>query len=186
MRASLRSLTVAFLAADGTDHKELIDPWDRVIAEDGDPILVAPSSGKIQTSEQHDPRARMPVDVVVANTRRADFAALVLPGGLAGTGMLRSDPDVVAFVRNFFGTGKPVAAIGHAAMIIVEAGRVRDRTLTSAPSLRTEIEKAGGTWVDEPAVVCTRAPVLVTGRRPADLPEFCEAMVNVFAVLGRS
>ena len=187
MGTALQSMAVAFLAAaEGTEQVELTRPWERVTAEAGDPVLVSPEPGEIQMFDHLDRDGRMAVDVPVKTAREADFAALVLPGGIVGTGKLRANPDAVAFVRSFFDTGKPVAAIGHAPLIILEAGRVRGRALTSLPSLRRDIENAGGIWVDEPAVVCTRAPVLVTSRRPADLPEFCEAMVNVFAVLGRS
>lgn len=110
----------------------------------------------------------------------------MLPGGAVASDRLRADPAVTAFVRGFFDAGKPVAAICYAPWTLVEAGRVRGRILTSWPSLRTDIENAGGLWVDEEAVVCTRAPnVLVTSRRSADLPAFCDVMVNTFAVLSR-
>ena len=186
MGAVLRSMAVAFLAANGTEHSELMHTWERVIAEAGDPVLIGAELGRIQTFDHLDPAGQMEVDIPVAKAREADFAGLVLPGGAAGTDRLRADLVATAFVRSFFDAGKPVAAICHAPWTIVEAGRVRGRTLTSWPGLRTDIENAGGTWVDEEAVVCTRAPnVLITGRHPTDLPAFCDAMVNAFAVLGR-
>lgn len=186
MGAVLRSMAVAFLAAaEGTEHSELMRPWERVADEGGRPVLVAPGPGKIQTFDHLDPAAQIAADVALAEARAADYAALVMPGAAACPGLERTDPAVADFVRSFFDAGKPVAAICHAPSIIAGAGRVRGRTLTSWPSLRTDIEKAGGGWVDQQAVVCTRSPnVLVTGRGPQDLAEFCEAMVNVFAVLG--
>jgi protease I len=185
--AVLRSMPVAFLAAaDGVEHSELTRPWERVAAEAGKPVLVAPGSGKIQTFDHLDPAGQMAVDVPLAGAREAGFAALVLPSGAASSSQVRTDPAVTAFVRSFFDARKPVAAICRAPRIIAEADRVRGRTLTSWPGLRAGIENAGGTWADEEAVVCTRAPgVLITSRQPADLAAFCDAMVNAFAVLGR-
>jgi protease I len=183
MGTALQGTAVAFLAAgEGTEQSELTRPWERVTAEGGDPVLVAPEPGEIQMFEHLDRDGRMAVDVPVRSAREADFAALVLPGGVANPDQLRTDPAAVAFVRSFFDAGKPVAAICHAPWTIVEAGRARGRTLTSWPSLRTDIQNAGGTWVDEEVVECRTGPnVLVTSRRPPDLPAFCDAMVRVFA-----
>jgi protease I len=183
MGTALRSMAVAFLAAaEGTEQSELTRPWERVAAEAGDPVLVSSEPGEIQMFNHLDRDGRIAVDVPVKSAREADFTALVLPGGVANPDQLRTDPAAVDFVRSFFDAGKPVAVICHGPWTIVEADRVRGRTLTSWPSVRTDIRNAGGTWVDEEVVECRNGPnVLVSSRRPGDLPAFCDAMVNVFA-----
>ena len=183
MGTALQSMAVAFLAAsEGTEQVELTRPWERVTAEAGDPVLVSPEPGEIQMFNHLDQDGRMAVDVPVASAREADFAALVLPGGVANPDQLRTNPAAVDFVRSFFDAGKPVASICHAPWTIIEADRARGRTITSWPSLRTDVRNAGGTWVDEEVVECTSGPnVLVSSRRPPDLPAFCDAMVKAFA-----
>jgi protease I len=120
------------------------------------------------------------VDVPVSAAAESDFAGLVLPGGVANPDQLRTDPAAVAFARSFFAAGKPVAAICHAPWTLIEADVVRGRTLTSWPSLRTDLTNAGATWVDEEVVRCEKGPnVLVTSRRPHDLPAFCKAFTEV-------
>jgi deglycase len=121
------------------------------------------------------------VDVPVSAAAESDFAGLVLPGGVANPDELRTDPAAVAFARSFFTAGKPVAAICHAPWTLIEADVVRGRTLTSWPSLRTDLTNAGATWVDEEVARCERGPnVLVTSRRPDDLPIFCKTFTEVF------
>ena len=112
----------------------------------------------------------------------ADYDALVLPGGVANPDFLRADPDAVRFVREFVATGKPVAAICHGPWTLVEAGVVAGRTLTSWPSLRTDIVNAGGTWVDQEVMVCTEGSnTIVSSRKPDDLPAFCAAMIGALS-----
>jgi protease I len=182
MGTALTSASVAFLAAaEGTEQSELQHPWDAVIAQGGHPVLVSPAPDKIQMFEHLDHGETMPVDIQVGAALVADFAGLVLPGGVANPDQLRIEPDAVAFVRGFFDAGKPVAAICHAPWTLIEAGVVSGRTLTSWPSLQTDIRNAGGTWVDEQVVVCTDGQnTLVTSRRPQDLPAFCDALTRVF------
>ena len=182
MGTALTSASVAFLAAaEGTEQSELQHPWDAVIAQGGHPVLVSPAPGKIQMFEHLDRGATMPVDIQLGAALVADFAGLVLPGGVANPDQLRIEPDAVAFVRGFFDAGKPVAAICHAPWTLIEAGVVSGRTLTSWPSLQTDIRNAGGTWLDEQVVVCTGGPnILVTSRRPPDLPAFCDALTRIF------
>jgi protease I len=174
---------VAFLAAaEGTEQAELQHPWDAVVVQGGRPVLVSPAADKIQMFEHLDRGDTMPVDVPVAEARVQDYAGLVLPGGVANPDQLRTDPVAVAFVRSFFEAGKPVAAICHAPWTLIEAGVVAGRTLTSWPSLQTDIRNAGATWVDEQVVVCENGPnILVTSRKPQDLPAYCDAFVTVFA-----
>lgn len=174
---------VAFLAAtEGTEQSELQHPWDAVIMQGGHPVLVSPARDKVQLFEHLDRATTMPVDVPVAEARVQDYAGLVLPGGVANPDQLRNDPAAVAFTRGFFDAGKPVAAICHAPWILIEADVLRGRTVTSWPSLRTDIRNAGATWLDDRVVVCENGPnTLVTSRRPQDLPAFCETFVDVFA-----
>jgi len=182
MGTALTSASVACLAAaEGTEQSELQHPWDAVIAQGGHPVLVSPAPDKIQMFEHLDRGDTMPVDIQAGAALVADFAGLVLPGGVANPDQLRMEPDAVAFVRGFFDAGKPVAAICHAPWTLIEAGVVSGRTLTSWPSLQTDIRNAGGTWVDEQVVVCTAGPnTLVTSRRPPDLPAFCDTLTRVF------
>lgn len=123
-----------------------------------------------------------PVDQTVRAASAEEFDGLVLPGGVANPDQLRTDPAAVGFTRTFFDLGKPVAVICHGPWTLVEADVVADRTLTSWPSLRTDISNAGGTWVDRQAVVCNNGPnVLISSRKPDDLPAFCRRLVEQFA-----
>jgi protease I len=183
MGTALTSAPVAFLvAAEGAEQSELQQSWEAVIKEGGRPVLVSPSRDKIQMFEHLDRADTMPVDVQVADARAQDYAGLVLPGGVANPDQLRTDPAAVAFAGSFFDAGQPVAAICHAPWTLIEADVVTGRVLTSWPSLRTDIRNAGATWVDQEVVVCENGPnVLVTSRRPQDLPAFCDAFTRVFA-----
>jgi protease I len=183
MAATLTSAQVAFLAAEeGTEQSELQHPWDFVKAQGGFPVLVSPAMEMIQMFQHLDRSDTMPVDVHVKDASVHDYVGLVLPGGVANPDQLRTDPAAVAFARSFFDSGKPVAAICHAPWTLIEADVVSGRTLTSWPSLQTDIRNAGATWKDEQVVVCESGPnVLVTSRRPQDLPAFCDALGQVFA-----
>jgi protease I len=179
----LESRAVAFLAAgEGTEQSELRQPWEAVIAEGGRPVLVSPAKDKIQLFEHLDRADTQAVDVNVADARAEDYAGLLLPGGVANPDQLRTIPAAVAFARSFFDAGQPVAAICHAPWTLVEADVVRGRTLTSWPSLQTDIRNAGGTWVDQEVTVCSSGPnILVTSRKPDDLPAFNENFTRIFA-----
>lgn len=173
---------IAFLAAaEGTEQVELVEPWQAVLAMGWRPLLVSPEPGRIQMFNHLDRGGTKDVDVPVSAAAESDFAGLVLPGGVANPDELRTDPAAVAFARSFFTAGKPVAAICHAPWTLIEADVVRGRTLTSWPSLRTDLTNAGATWVDEEVARCERGPnVLVTSRRPDDLPIFCKTFTEVF------
>jgi deglycase len=125
-----------------------------------------------------DKAGTYPVDRTVREATADDYDALVLPGGVANPDFLRADADAVRFVRDFFTAAKPVAAICHGPWTLVEAGVVSGRTLTSWPSLRTDLANAGATWVDEQVFIDDR---LITSRKPDDLPAFCKALVDRFA-----
>jgi protease I len=173
--SDLQGKNVAFLVAnEGIEQVELTEPWKAVEQAGGTPRLVAPKSGTAQAFNHLDKADTFDVDVTTSSANVGDFDALVLPGGVANPDALRLDKDAVEFVRGFFDAGKPVAAICHAAWSLVEADVVRDRRLTSWPSLQTDIRNAGGQWVDEEVVVDGN---LVTSRKPDDLPAFNEKML---------
>ncbi|MEV5439947.1 type 1 glutamine amidotransferase domain-containing protein [Streptomyces sp. NPDC052682] len=181
-------MRIAFLTApEGVEQVELTDPWQAAKDAGHEPVLVSTEPGEIQAFHHLDKADTFPVDEVVGETSADSFGALVLPGGVANPDFLRMDDRAVAFVRDFFAQGRPVAAICHAPWTLVEADVVRGRVLTSWPSLRTDIRNAGGTWVDEQVKVCDDGPnTLVTSRKPDDLKAFCEAFLEVFADSGRT
>jgi len=188
MGTALNSVTVAFLAAaEGTEQSELQVPWQHIKDEGGRPLLISPAEDEIQLFEHLDRGAKMPVDVPLSEAKPVEYDALVLPGGVANPDQLRMDPAAVRLVWQFFASGKPVAAICHAPWTLVEADVVRDRTLTSWPSLQTDIRNAGATWVDEEVVVCEKGQnTLITSRKPDDLPAFCRTFTEHFAAAKHS
>jgi protease I len=175
MADRLNGKKVAFLATDGVEQIELTEPWKAVEQEGGTPELISLEDGEIQGFEHLDKADTFEVDRTAAEANEADYDGLVLPGGVANPDFLRMDEHAVKFTRSFFEAGKPVAAICHGPWTMVEAGVVRDRTITSWPSLRTDIENAGGNWVDEQVHVDNG---LVTSRKPDDLPAFCDKLVE--------
>ena len=168
---------IAFLATDGVEQVELTEPWKAVEREGAEPKLVSLEEGKIQGFEHLDKADQFDVDLAVKGADASDFDGLVLPGGVANPDFLRSDDAAVAFVRAFFEAGKPVGAICHGPWTLVEAGVVDGLTLTSWPSLKTDIRNAGGEWVDEEVHVDRG---LTTSRNPDDLPAFCHKIVEEF------
>ena len=171
MAQELQGKKVAFLAADGYEESELKKPW-RALEEAGAELtLVSLQEGEVTALNEQElkPGATHPVDKVVGEARAEDYDALVLPGGVGNPDKLRADPDAVEFVRAFFEAGKPVGAICHGPWTIVEADVERGRTLTSYPSIKTDIRNAGGTWVDEEVHVDQG---FVTSRNPDDLEAF--------------
>ncbi|MUL40776.1 type 1 glutamine amidotransferase [Streptomonospora sp. PA3] len=183
MATDLNGAAVAFLAApEGTEQVELTEPWTAVEKAGGRPQLVSTSSGRIQAFNHLDRGDHFTVDATVGEVSADDFAALVLPGGVANPDFMRMDRRAVEFTKGFFDKAKPVAAICHAPWMLVEADAVSGRRLTSFPSLRTDIANAGGEWVDEEVVVCSMGPnKLVTSRKPDDIPAFNETLLNVFS-----
>ncbi|MFH8983900.1 type 1 glutamine amidotransferase domain-containing protein [Streptomyces varsoviensis] len=175
-------MRIAFLVApEGVEQIELTDPWQAVLDTGGTPELVSTDSGRIQAFDHLDKADTFPVDRTLDEAQVAEYDGLVLPGGVANPDALRMDRRAVAFTKGFFDAGKPVAAICHAPWTLVEADVVRGRTLTSWPSLRTDIRNAGGTWVDEQVKVCTGGPnTLITSRKPDDLKAFREAFTREF------
>jgi protease I len=175
MADKLSGKKVAFVATHGVEQVELTEPWKSVEQEGGKPELLSLESGEIQGFEHLDRGDTFKVDKPVADADQSDYDGLVLPGGVANPDFLRTDEHAVRFVRSFFEAGKPVAAICHGPWTLVEADVVKGRTLTSWPSLKTDIRNAGGTWVDEEVHVDSG---LVTSRKPDDLPAFCDKLVE--------
>ena len=182
MAHDLNGTKVAFLVApEGVEQVELTEPWKAFQDAGAEPQLISTDSGEVQAFNHLDKADTFPVDRVVGDVSADDYVTLVLPGGVANPDFLRTNEKAVGFVRDFFERGKPVAAICHAPWTLVEAGVVEGRTLTSWPSLQTDIRNAGGTWVDQEVQVCTSGPnILVSSRKPGDLPAFCREFVSVF------
>jgi deglycase len=182
MANELQGRRIAFVIAnEGAEQVELTEPWQAVQDAGGTPELLAPQPGQAQAFNHLDKADTFQVDRAVGDADPASYDALVLPGGVANPDQLRTVPEAVGFVRAMFQAGKPAAVICHGPWTVVEADLVRGRTLTSWPSLRTDIRNAGGTWVDTEVQVCTAGPnVLVTSRNPDDLPAFCKQLVEEF------
>jgi deglycase len=183
MSNELTDRRVAFLTAmEGVEQAELTSPWQAVLDAGGTPELLAPEPGKVQAFNHLDRAGTFDVTATIADADPAGYDAMVLPGGVANADFLRTVPEAVGFTAIMFAAGRPAAVICHAPWTLVEAGLVRDRTLTSWPSLQTDIRNAGGIWVDARVRVCTAGPnVLVTSRKPDDLPAFCAELVTQFS-----
>ena len=178
MAKTLEGLKIAFLATDGVEQVELTEPWKALKKEGATVELVSPKPDEIQGVNHMDKGDTFKVDRQVSAGRASEYDGLVLPGGVANPDLLRTDEDAVKFVRGFFDEGKPVAAICHGPWMLVEGDVVRGRTLTSWPSLKTDIRNAGGTWVNEEVHVDSG---LVTSRKPDDLKAFCAKAIDEFA-----
>jgi len=180
---SLRGMRIAFVVAnEGIEDVELAQPWEAIETAGGRPELIAPQPGQASTVNHLSPSRRLPVDSTTDRLSVDAFDAVVIPGGVANPDRLRMDRPAVSFIRGMVDAGKPAAVICHGPWMLVEAGVVGGRTLTSWPSLRTDIRNAGGRWVDEEVVVCADGPnVLITSRKPDDLPAFCRELTRVFA-----
>jgi len=174
----LKGRKIAFLATDMFEQVELTEPWKAVERAGGTPELVSLAEGEIQGFQHYDKTDMFRVDRAVEDASADDYDGLVLPGGVGNPDALRLDENAVRFVGEFFDARKPVAAICHGPWMLVEAGVVRGRTVTSWPSLQTDVRNAGGAWVDEEVHVDKG---LVTSRRPDDLPAFCAKLIEEFA-----
>jgi protease I len=178
MAGKLEGKRIAFLVAnEGIEQVELTEPWKAVEEAGGKPELIAPESGEAQAFNHLDKADTFKVDRTVSEADSSDYAALVLPGGVANPDNLRTHDDAVAFARDFFEQGKPVGVICHGPWTLIEAGVVRGRTITSWPSVKTDLRNAGANWVDEEVVVDEG---LVSSRKPDDLPAFCAKIVEEF------
>ncbi|MDZ8172109.1 type 1 glutamine amidotransferase domain-containing protein [Microbacterium xanthum] len=174
MTENIDGTKVAFLLTDGFEDSELTSPWAAVTGAGATAVLVSPAEGSVTGKNGHE----QAVDLAVGRADTGDFDALVLPGGVVNADHLRMDEDAVHFVRGFFESHKPVSVICHGAWILADAGVLQGRTLTSYPSLKTDLRNAGATWVDEEVVVDQG---LTSSRTPDDLPAFNAKTVEEIA-----
>jgi protease I len=178
MAGKLEGKRIAFLVApEGAEQIELTEPWKAVENEGASPELISTEDGEIQAFNHLDKGDTFKVDRTVDEAKASDYDGLVLPGGVANPDILRTVDKAVAFTRAFFEAGKPVGVICHGPWTLVEADVVKGRTITSWPSMKTDIRNAGGNWVDEEVVVDEG---LVSSRKPDDLPAFCAKIVEEF------
>ena len=176
MAGKLEGKRIAFLVApEGVEQVELTEPWKAIEGEGGKPELISLEAGEVQAFNHLDKGDTFPVDRTVSEASASDYDALVLPGGVANPDILRMHDDAVAFARGFFEQGKPVGVICHGPWTLVEADVVRGRTITSWPSLETDIRNAGAEWVDREVVVDQG---LVSSRKPDDIPAFAAKLIE--------
>jgi protease I len=178
MELGLKGHKVAILATDGVEQVELVEPRKALDAAGAVTHLISPKEGAIQGVNHDEKGDMLKVDRPLSEVRASEYDALLLPGGVANPDALRMVPAAVQFVREFMLSEKPVAAICHGPWLLVEAGAVSGRTLTSWPSIKTDIRNAGGEWVDQPVAIDDR---LITSRKPSDIPAFSAAIVKQFA-----
>jgi protease I len=179
MSSELDGKRIAFLVAqEGVEQVELTEPWKAVEQAGGRPELIAPEDGEVQAYNHLDAGSSFDVDRTLDRADPDDYDGVVLPGGVANPDQLRTKPEALEFLKAIFAAGKPVGVICHGPWTLVEADLVRGRTLTSWPSLQTDIRNAGGNWVDREVVVDQG---LVSSRNPDDLPAFCAKIVEEFA-----
>lgn len=175
MKKELNGKVVAILATDGFEQSELLDPRQALDDAGAETVVVSLEEGEIRAWNEEDWGETVEVDQTLADASPDDFDALVLPGGVMNPDKLRMEPDAVKFVQAFFKAGKPVAAICHGPQLLIEAGVVKGRKMTSYPSLKTDLKNAGAKWVDEEVVVDNG---LVTSRTPDDLPAFNAKLIE--------
>jgi len=175
--ATLNGMKIAILVAEGFEQVELTEPKKALDDAGAHTRIVSPAKGEVQGWKHFDKADKFKVDVPLEQAAVADFDALLLPGGVANPDQLRVLPKAVQFVREFFNAGKPVAAICHGPWTLIEAGAVKGRTITAWPSLKTDLNNAGGKYVDQEVVVDNG---LVTSRKPADIPAFNRKMLEEF------
>jgi protease I len=169
---------IAILATDGFEEVELTQPMDALRAEGAEVDVISNKTGEIQGFNHFDRGRKVKVDVALADADASDYDALVLPGGAHNPDQLRVDEQALAFVRAFAAAGKPIAAICHAPWILINAGLVNGRALTSWPTIREDLKNAGAKVLDEEVVVDSG---LVTSRGPKDLPAFCNKLIEEIA-----
>jgi protease I len=178
MAKQLEGRRVAVLATDGFEQVELVKPVDGLRAEGAKVEVVSPKTGEIQGYNHFEKGDKVRVDRALADAKPSDYDALVLPGGVINPDLLRLEPKAIAFVREFVQSGKPISAVCHGPWTLINADGVKGRKMTSWPSLKVDLSNAGAHWVDEQVVV---DGVLVTSRKPDDLPAFVAKTVEVLS-----
>jgi protease I len=178
MAQDLKGVRVAILATDGFEQSELLEPRRALDEAGAKTEVVSLKSGKVKGWNHTEWGETVTVDKTVDSIDAKNYDALLLPGGVMNPDKLRMNPKAVAFVKAFFDAQKPVGAICHGPWMVIESGAVKGRTVTSWPSLKTDVENAGGRWVDQEAVVDGN---LVTSRNPKDIPAFNREVAKLFA-----
>jgi protease I len=176
--AKLDGKKVAILVADGFEQVEMTKPRAALQEAGAQTTIVSVKSGQIYGMHHEKKGDTFDVDMTLDEARPEEFDALMIPGGLMNPDTLRSTPEALEFTRHFFEEGKPVAAICHGPWVLIDAGMVRGRKLTSWPAIKTDVKNAGGNWVNEQVVVDNG---LVTSRKPDDIPSFNDKMIEEFA-----
>jgi deglycase len=177
MANELSGKKIAILVENGFEQVEMTEPRKALEEAGAGTDLISPENGKVRAFQHDDPGESFPVDVNLKDALPDDYDALLLPGGVANPDKLRMNPEAVRFVKSFVEAGKPIAAICHGPWTLIEAGAVRGRTMTSWPSLQTDLRNAGANWVDR-EVVTDRG--VVTSRKPDDIPAFNRKMIEEF------
>ncbi len=178
MAENLSRMRIAILVEDAFEQVEMTEPRKALDAAGATTVLISPTTPQVQGWNHHTPADTFNVDQPLNQAKPQDFDALMLPGGVLNSDKLRTHPDAVQFVRAFADAGLPIAAICHGPWMLVESGMAKGRTLTSWPSLKTDVRNAGGTWVDE---VVVEDNGVVTSRKPDDIPAFNQKMIELFA-----
>jgi protease I len=175
--SDLNGLKVAILVTDGFEHAELVEPRKALQDAGAQTSIVSPKNDKVKSWKMKEWGEEFPVDQPLEKAKASDYDALLLPGGVINPDKLRMEPAAVTFVKEFFSEDKPVAAICHGPWMVIEVGAAGGKKMASWPSLKTDIQNAGGTWKDEQSVVDGN---LVTARKPDDIPAFSKAMIKLF------
>jgi protease I len=178
MANELQGKKIAFIATEGVEQVELTEPWKAIEEAGATPELISIEPGKVQAWKHFDKGDQFDVDKTIEEAQPDEYDGLVLPGGVANPDQLRTDENVVNFIRDFAATGKPIGVICHGPWTLIETGVVKGRNITSWPSLQTDLRNAGANWVDEEVVVDDG---LVSSRKPDDLPAFNAKIVEEFA-----
>ncbi len=182
MASNLKGKKIAFLATDGFEQAELLEPRRALDEAGATTVVVSPKSGEIKAWDMKDWGKTVKVDKLLDDSNPNEYDALVLPGGVINPDHLRMDPKAVNFVRQFVATGKPVAAICHGPWTLIEAGAVKGKTVTSWPSLKTDLKNAGANWVDQEVV---KDGQFIFSRKPDDIPAFNNAIIEAVTQGGR-